>query len=66
MYVCVNGAGGDNELLAGDDFRGGTNDERRVNIGHDIWIPRLSDTCDAAVFNADIGLKGVQNRVEGK
>jgi len=54
--VDVEGTGGDDELLARDDFGRGADDERGVDSGHDVWVSGFSYTDDVTIFDADICL----------
>ena len=56
MDVGVDGAGGQDEPLAGDGLGGHPHDEIVADAGHDVRVARLSDARDAAVLDADVRL----------
>ena len=57
MDVDVEGAGGDDEFLACDDFCRRANDESGVDSGHDIWVSGFSNANDVTTFDTDICLQ---------
>jgi hypothetical protein len=56
VHVHVDRARGQDELLAGDDLRGGPDDERGVHVRHDVWVPGFADPDDETVFDTYVGL----------
>lgn len=61
MYVYIDRAGGDNELLARDDLGRGTDDELRVHAFHNVRISRLAYCVDAPILHADVRLHTQQD-----
>lgn len=56
VHVGVDGACCDDELLAGDDFGRGTDDEVGVHASHDIRVAGLANPGNAPIFNPDVSL----------
>ena len=54
MDVAVDGARGDDQVLAGDHFGGRAHHQFRIDACHGVRVARLAHLHDAAVANADV------------
>jgi hypothetical protein len=54
--VAVDGAGGEDLAVAGDDLGGRTDHQVGVHAVHRVGVAGLADADDAAVAHADVGL----------
>src|SRR5262249_9862874 len=54
--VAVDAAGGEDQVLAGDDLGARADDQLRIDARLDEWVARLADTDDSAAADADIAL----------
>ena len=54
--VAVDGAGGEDAPVAGDDLGGRADDQRRVDPVHGVGVAGLAQPDDAPVADADVGL----------
>ena len=55
--VDVEGASGEDELLSCDDLCRGTNDERGVDSGHNVWVPGFSYANDVTSLYTNVCLE---------
>ena len=56
VHVAVDGAGGEDAAVAGDDLGGRADDQPRVDAVHRVGVAGLAEGDDAAVPDADVGL----------
>ena len=56
VHVRVDGAGGDDQALAGDGLRRDADDHARRDAGHRVRVAGLADAGDAPALYADVGL----------
>ena len=56
VHVAVDGAGGQDPPVAGDDLRRRTDHERRVDAVHRVGVAGLADADDPPVTHTDVGL----------
>ena len=56
VHVAVDGAGGEDRAVAGEDLGRRADDERRVDAVHRVGVAGLADADDAPVADADVGL----------
>ena len=64
MRVRLDHAGGHDQLVAMHDRRVRSGIQAGCDTGHDLRVPGLSDTDDAAAPHADVGLDDPEDRVD--
>ena len=60
----VNAPGGGDEMLAGDDFRAGADNQIGMDAVHHAGVARLAHGGDAALAHPDVGLDDAQDGVQ--